>query len=331
MMISRSSRYGDRRHMRYIDITGIQRPVSVIGLGTTSRIFTPSGDDQVAEVIDAYLAFGGNCIDTAHIYGLGESEKALGRWLEEPGRRDEILLITKGCHPHVDETGQFGPPRVTPEAIHADLSESLERLGTDHVDLYLLHRDDETVPPGPLLEALNGEKASGRIAAFGASNWTVERIAAANQYATEQGLTGFAASSPGLSLPRPVEMQFPGTLFADDDTRRWHAETKLPVLAWTSLAAGFASGRFRPDDREVDETTRAFFSEDNFERMRRAEEVADRRNASALQVALAFVLSQDFPVVALVGASKVENLNGTLGALEVELTADEIRYLDLSD
>jgi aryl-alcohol dehydrogenase-like predicted oxidoreductase len=124
-------------------------------------------------------------------------------------------------------------------------------------------------------------------------------------------------------------MQFPGTLFADDDTRRWHADTQMPVFAWTSLAAGFASGRFRPDDRDVDESTRAFFSEDNFERMRRAEEVAEIRNASALQVALAFVLGQEYPVVALVGPSKVENLHGGLGALEVELTPDEMRYLDL--
>ena len=153
----------------------------------------------------------------------------------------------------------------------------------------------------------------------------------ANQYAADHGLAGFAASSPGLSLPRPVAMQFPGTLFADDDTRRWHAETRLPVLAWTSLAAGFASGHFRPDDEDVDESTRAFFSEDNFERMRRAEEVAEAHDASALQVALAFVLGQDFPVVALVGPSRVENLDGTLGALEVELTADEMRYLDLED
>ena len=263
--------------MRYIDITGIERPVSVIGLGTTSKIFTPAGDDRVAELIDAYLAVDGNCIDTAHIYGFGESERALGRWLAQSGRRDEIVLVTKGCHPHVDEAGQFGPPRVTPEAIHSDLGESLERLGTDHVDLYLLHRDDETVPPGPLLEALNEEKASGRIAAFGASNWGVERIAAANDYAAQHGLDGFAASSPGLSLPRPVEMQFPGTLFADDDTRRWHANTRLPVFAWTSLAAGFSSGRFRPDDTDVDESTRAFFSEDNFERMRRAEDLAPAR------------------------------------------------------
>ncbi len=231
----------------------------------------------------------------------------------------------------MDEAGQFGPPRVTPEAIHSDLGESLERLGTDHVDMYLLHRDDESVPPGPLLEALNEEKAGGRIVAFGASNWTVDRIAAANEYAAEHGLTGFAASSPGLSLPRPVEMQFPGTLFADDDTRRWHADTQLPVFAWTSLAAGFASGRFRPEDSDVDESTRAFFSEDNFERMRRAEDLASSKGATTVQIALAFVLNQGFPVIALVGPSNVENLNGTLGALDVGLTADEMRYLDLGD
>ena len=317
--------------MRYIEIPGVERPVSVIGLGTTSTIFTPAGDDRVAELIDAYLAVGGNCIDTAHIYGSGESEKALGRWFEESRRRDEISLITKGCHPHVDGAGQFGPPRVTPEAIHADLGESLERLGTDRVDLYLLHRDDEAVPPGPLLEALNDEVASGRVVAFGASNWAVDRLASANEYAAEHGLTGFAASSPSLSLPRPVAMQFPGTLFAGDDTRRWHVDTQLPVFAWTSLAAGFASGRFRPDDKDVDESTRAFFSEENFERIRRAQEVAERQNASALQVALAFVLRQPFPVVALVGPSRVENLDETLGALDVDLTGDEMRYLDLGD
>jgi len=140
---------------------------------------------------------GGNCIDTAHIYGFGESERALGRWLELSGRRDEIVLVTKGCHPGVDEAGQFGPPRVTAESIHADLGESLERLGTDHVDLYLLHRDDETVRPGPLLEALSEEKESGRIAAFGASNWT---WSGSLRPTNMQPSTG----SPGSRLPRPV-------------------------------------------------------------------------------------------------------------------------------
>lgn len=318
--------------MRHVEISGIDQPVSVIGLGTTSRIFTPAGHDRVAELNEAFLDAGGNCIDTAHIYGFGDSERALGRWMEESGRRDEIVLVTKGCHPDVDRDEGFARPwvpRVAPEAIHADLTESLERLGTDHVDLYLLHRDDESVSPGPLLEALNEEKARGRVRAFGASNWTVERIAAANGYAVDHGLDGFVVSSPGLSLPRPVSMQYPGTLFAGDEARRWHEEHQMPVLAWTTLAAGFASGRFRPHDTGVDESASAFFSEDNFERMQRALELADDKGATPLQVALAFVLQQPFPVVALVGPSSTENLDGALGALDVELSPDEMRYLDL--
>ena len=166
--------------MRYVNPAGLDNPVSVIGLGTATRAFTPETYNRAAELLDAFLDAGGNCIDTAHIYGFGNSEKTLGRWLEESGRRGEIVLITKGCHPAVDPQNLFGKawaPRLTPEAIRADLSESLERLRTDYVDLYLLHRDDEAMPTGPLVEALNQEQARWRIRAFGASNWRVERIA----------------------------------------------------------------------------------------------------------------------------------------------------------
>jgi 1-deoxyxylulose-5-phosphate synthase len=182
--------------MRYVEIEGLEQPVSVIGLGTTSSVFTPAGYDRAAELIGAFLEAGGNCIDTAHIYGFGDSERALGRWLDDSGRRAEIVLISKGCHPDVDRDDPFAKPwvsRVSPEAIHTDLSESLGRLRTDHIDLYLLHRDDETVAPGPLLDALNEEQANGRITAFGASNWTVERVAAANENAARHGRNGFVA------------------------------------------------------------------------------------------------------------------------------------------
>jgi aryl-alcohol dehydrogenase-like predicted oxidoreductase len=316
--------------MRYQDIGVEARPVSVIGLGTTSGIFGPGGDDRVDALIDAFLDAGGNCIDTAHIYGLGESEKAIGRWLERSGRRAEIYLVTKGCHPKVDDEGRFGPPRVTAEAIHADLSESLERLGTDGVDLYLLHRDDVSVEPGPLLEALNEEKASGRIGTFGASNWTVDRIETANRYASDHGLEGFSVDSPGLSLARPTSMFFPGTLFADDDTRRWHTDRQFPMLAWSTLAAGFAGG-ISTDASSVDEVARVYYSEDNFGRRQRAEELGREKEASGLQVSLAFVLSQPYPTIALVGPSKVSNLEEALGALEIDLTPEDMAYLDLRD
>ncbi len=319
--------------MLYVNIVGLDNPVSVIGLGTATRVFTPETHNRAAELLEAFLDAGGNCIDTAHIYGFGNSEKTLGRWLQESGRRGEIVLITKGCHPAVDPQNLFGKPwvpRLTPEAIRADLSESLERLRTDYIDLYLLHRDDEAMPIGHLVEALNQEQARGRVRAFGASNWRVERIAEANGYAAQHGLNGFVISSPGLSLARPVKMYYPGTLFADDATRQWHRARQFPLLAWASLAAGFTSGRFKPDDPSDDYVTQVYYSEENFERLRRAQELGTRKNATLLQVGLAYVLHQAFPVVALVGPTTVVNLNEALGALQVELTPKEMEFLDLN-
>lgn len=319
--------------MRYVNIARLEKPISVIGLGTATRVFTPETYERAAALLDRFLEAGGNCIDTAHIYGFGNSEKTLGRWFKESGRRSEIILITKGCHPAVDPQNLFGKPwepRLTPEALRADLSESLERLQTDYVDFYLLHRDDEAMPVGPLVEALNQEQTRGRIRAFGASNWRVKRIAEANEYAAQHGLNGFVISSPGLSLARPVKMYYPGTLFADDATRQWHRAYQFPLLAWASLAAGFMSGKFKPDDPGDEYVTQVYYSEENFERLRRAQELGARKNATLLQIGLTYVLHQAFPVVALVGPTTVSNLNSALGAVNVELTLEEMQFLDLT-
>jgi aryl-alcohol dehydrogenase-like predicted oxidoreductase len=318
--------------MRYINIPQLEKPVSVIGLGTASRLFTPDTYDRAAELLERFLKAGGNCIDTAHIYGFGDSEKTLGRWIQESGLRSELVLITKGCHPAVDRQDIFGSPwvsRLTPEAMRADLSESLERLQTEYIDLYLLHRDDESVEVGPLVDALNQEQARGRIRVFGVSNWHVERIAEANDYAAQHGLNGIVVSSPNLSLARPKIMLFPGTLFADEETRQWHRTHQLPLLAWSSLATGFMSGKFKPDEPSDENMTQVYYSEENFERLRRAQELAARKNVTVTQIGLAYVLLQAFPVIALVGPTTVSNLDGVLGALNVELNLEEIKFLDL--
>ena len=308
--------------MRYLTIPGIDKPVSRIAMGTASL---PQADyERAPGILDAFIELGGNCIDTAHIYGRGANERMLGRWLAERGRRADVVLIDKCCHP-IDESG----PRVAPEFIHADLAESLERLGTDYVDMYLLHRDDERVPVGPLIEALNEERAAGRIRAFGGSNWRVERIAAANAYAAEHGLTGFALSSPNLSLARPKEPMWAGCHSATDADRAWHAQTRLPLLSWSSQAGGFLSGRFKPEDTSNADMLRVWYSEQNFERLRRAVELGQRKRVGPIPIALAYVLSQPFPSIAIVGPASVAELEESIQALEVALTPDELAYLDL--
>ncbi len=317
--------------MRTIQLATLDKPLSVIGLGTGTRAFTLDTFDQAAGLLDKFLAAGGTCVDTAHIYGFGESEKTLGRWFAETGRRDEVVLITKGGHPGVDREDIFGKPwvpRLTPEALRSDLGESLDRLQTDHIDLYLLHRDDETVPVGPLIEMLNEARAKGQIRAFGVSNWRVGRIAEANAYAAQHGLQGFVISSPNLSLAHPLKMVFPGTLFADVATRQWHRRERFPLLAWTALAGGFVSGKFKAGDLSNASVAQVYYSDENFGRLRRAQELAERKQVTTLQIGLAYVLSQPFPTIALVGPTTVPNLDEVLGAVDLELTEEEVRFLD---
>lgn len=189
--------------MRYLTIPGIVTPISRLALGSDS--FALDNYERCAALLDTFRDLGGTAIDTGHVYGNGASEQVIGRWLREHRNRTTVVLIDKGCHPTAD-----GRSRVTPEAIYADLSESLECLQTEYIDLYLLHRDDERVPVGPLIDALNEEYARGHIRAFGASNWRTERIVAANAYAAERQLTGFAASSAHLSLAQPRDQSGPG-------------------------------------------------------------------------------------------------------------------------
>jgi aryl-alcohol dehydrogenase-like predicted oxidoreductase len=309
--------------MRYVTIPGIASPLSRVALGTAS--FSSEDYPRAAQLLDTFVERGGTAIDTAHVYGRGASELALGRWLAQGANRAGVILIGKGCHP-IGESG----PRVTPEVIHADLFESLERLQTSYIDLYLLHRDDERMPVGPLIEALNEERAAGRVHAIGASNWRAERIEEANAYAVEHGLAGFAVSSPNLSLARPNEPVWPGCLSATDADRAWHTATQFPLVSWSSQARGFLSGHFSPADTGDAEMARVWYSDANFERLRRATQLAERHGVGPIVIALAYVLNQPFPTIALIGPANVAELDDSLRALDIELTGDDLAYLDLA-
>lgn len=309
--------------MRYRRFESLARDLSVLALGTA--YLADDGEAASFELLDAWLEAGGNVIDCARQYGDGESERILGLWLEARGARDRVVLITKGGH-HVTIGQQHDPSRkrVTPEHVAADLDESLHALGVDTVDLYFLHRDDPARPVGPLVEALNGHAATGRISFFGASNWTTERIEEANTYAAWNGLQGFVCSSPGLSLAEPRGEPWPDTVFArGGDARAWYRRNQLPLFAWSSQAGGFFAGR---RDELVD---RVYADDRNLERLRRAEELGARKGASANEVALAWVLHQPFPTYAIIGPRSPSELQESVAGLGVELTPAEVLWLDL--
>jgi aryl-alcohol dehydrogenase-like predicted oxidoreductase len=312
--------------MEYGRIGGIDRPVSRLVLGTMAYSAEP--EERYAHwagMLDAFLAAGGNMLDTANAYGRGRSERTLGRWLGERANRDRVLLLDKGAHPSPDQ-----PRRVTPEAIDADIAESLARLESPFIDLYLLHRDDPDVPVGPIVECLNRHIDAGRVRAIGGSNWTAARIEEANDYAAAHRLRGFTASSPNLALAVPREPLWPGCVSVDAVERAWYRERQFPLLSWSSQARGFFSGRFAPDLTEVDaDVTRAYYTDANWERLRRARELAARKGTTPTRIALAWVLRQPLPTFALIGPLRPEELADSLAALDIDVSPKEAAWLNL--
>ena len=307
--------------MKYANITGLEKPISRLAIG--SMICNVEDMDSTRALLDAYIEAGGNCIDTAHIYGGGKSEKAVGQWINERGNRDKIVLIGKGVHPYWTE------PRVNPTGITQDIAESLERFQLEHIDIYLLHRDDENVPVDEIVESLNEHRAAGRINLFGGSNWSTARIQKANDYAKSKNLQGFSASSPHLSLAKTKEALWGGCVTLDEKGHDWHTKNQFPLFPWSAQARGFFTGRYTPEDTSNSDMVRVYYSEENWEKLRRAEALGNKKGVSANNIALAYVLHQPLPVFALFGPANVSELESSLPAIDLSLTATEMQYLDL--
>ncbi|WP_338044929.1 aldo/keto reductase [Paenibacillus lignilyticus] len=305
--------------MKRIAIAGIEQGVTQLIQG--SMMLNIDRMDYSGELLDAYVAAGGNAIDTGHIYGVS-SAQAIGRWMADRGNRSEIVIIGKGAHPYEQS-------RMTKTCIQSDLVESLERLQTDYMDMYMLHRDDPNVNVGYILEGLNDQLAAGRCRAIGASNWSVARIQEANAYAAKHGMTGFACSSPNLALARPNEARWAGCVTTTAEDEAWHEKSQLPILSWSSQSGGFFTDRYSEDNREDAEMVRVNYSAENWERKRRATLLAEKYGVTANHIALAYVLNQPFPVAAIIGPHKPSELQDSLKALPVTLSDAERDWLNL--
>lgn len=316
--------------MKYGRIPGIKKAISRLVQG---GIMLNSEDEAAGfALMDAVFALGCNTIDTAHVYGNGDCERVLGRWIETRGIREKLVILDKGAHHNADRK------RVTPFDITADIHDSLARLRTDYIDLYLLHRDDPSAPVGPIVEILNEHKAAGRIHAFGGSNWVARRIQEANTYARERGLTPFAAGSPHFSLAEQIEAPWDDCITITGEgsmeQREWYRREQFPLFCWSSLAGGWFSGRLTPANIAEHADTlymRCYGCEANWRRLERATELGRERGLSAAQVALAYVLNQGFEAFPLVAAYSGDEFEALAAALDVTLSPKEVAWLDLRD
>jgi aryl-alcohol dehydrogenase-like predicted oxidoreductase len=276
-----------------------------------------------AGLMDAFAALGGNCIDTAHVYGVSSS-RSVGLWMQERKNRADIVIIGKGAH-H-DNKG----PRLTLAAMEQDLNETFDRMQTDYVDIFMLHKDDTNQPVGYIIESMNKQLEAGRCRALGVSNWSVSRIQEANAYAALHNLEGLLCSSPNLSLAKPNEPRWEGCISVYADDLAWHEQTQLPLLSWSSQAGGFFTGRYTPENGDS-EMIRVYYSDANWERYRRTEKLAELKGVSTNDIALAYVLNQAFPTCALIGPNSIKELHSSANALHVSLTSNEIKELDLRE
>jgi aryl-alcohol dehydrogenase-like predicted oxidoreductase len=202
----------------------------------------------------------------------------------------------------------------------------------DYLDIYLMHRDNPAVPVGEFVDVLNEHRNAGRIRVFGGSNWTAERLEAATDYARKKGLQGFAAVSNNFSLARMLDPVWPGCLSASTpEFRAWLTKTQLPVISWSSQARGFFTDRSGPGKTSDAELVRCWYSDDNFTKKARAEELARKKGVLPINIALAYVLNQSFPTFAIIGPRVLGETRTSLPALTVKLTPDEVRWLNLED
>lgn len=319
--------------MEYGRIANVDKPVSRLVQGTI--MLSTAEEEYSFDLLDQVYEAGINTFDSGHLYGGGDCERTLGRWIVDRGLRDEVVILTKCCHMNADRE------RVTPYDISSDLHDSLARLRTEYIDLYLLHRDDIRVPVRPIVDRLNHYISAGNLGVIGGSNWTHERIERANLYAATSGQQPFTVSSPNFSLAEQAEPPWRGCISISGkdgaEARSWYQENQMPLFTWSSIANGFFSGRVNRENYDglveqglFDESAvRAYCTDENFERLARVGQLAEEKDLSIPQVALAYVLGQPLNIYALVGARNGDEIRANLQALQTEFSTDEMAWLNL--
>ena len=330
--------------MKYSRIKGLDKDISKLVFGTaTPKLFaavapdaTKQDEDGAFALLDEIYASGINAFDCAAHYG----EEIMGRWMEARENCDKCVIITKGAHPN------NWRDRVTDYDILADANDSLKKLKTDKIDIYMLHRDSHTVPVGIIVEALNRLYQEGKISVFGGSNWTHKRIQEANEYALKHNLMPFSVSSPNFGLAEQVNDPWVGDAkFADGcvtisgpeniDARNWYKENSIPVFAYSSLARGFLAGVFKSTEPEtakqvIDEPgILGYYCENNIERLRRCEILAKEKNVTVAQIAMAWIYNQPFEVFALSSPVTEQQIMENIAAIDIILNEDERKWLNL--
>ena len=297
-------------------VPGLKKQASVVATGFEDfRSFA-----SASILLDGFFEAGGNLYDTGFVYGAGMTEKLFGEWHTNRGVREEVVVIGKGAH----------SPLCYPDVIGKQLDVSLDRLKTDYVDVYFMHRDNLDVPVGEFVDAMDAEVKKGRIRGpFGGSNWTQARMDEAIAYARRTGKTAPGALSNNFALAEMINPIWAGCIACSDDSyKAWLTQHQIPNFSWSSQGRGFFTDRAGRDKRDNAELVNTWYSEKNFGRRDRAIELAKQLSANPIHIALAYVLAQPFPSIPLIGPRRLEELDDSIKALSIKLTPAQVKWLE---
>jgi len=282
-------------------------------------------------ILDRFADLGGNFIDTARSYGdwmpdapVGASERAIGAWLKTRNRAD-VVIATKGGFFDM-RVGDYRN-RCTPEDVAQDLSQSLDHLGIDTIDLYFLHMDNAEAPVEVMIDAMIGHQEAGRVRHFAASNWAADRIKAANDYAASIGKPGFVASETfwGLAVPDVAASAAQGYQhYYEGEYEALHA-SGLPIIAYAAQSGGYFSKLAKGDVNE--QLAARYGNPVNEKRFAAAQALAAKHGVSINEIVLAYLLCQPDQTIPIFGGSSVEQVEDSVKAVALKLTADELTQL----
>ncbi|MEO5640524.1 MAG: aldo/keto reductase [Sphingomicrobium sp.] len=286
------------------------------GLAAIGRTERAEADTIVGRAIEA----GVNFLDTADIYSSGESETILGQVIK--GRRDELVIATKAGWRSGEALGRSG---LSAGHLHWSIDQSLQRLGTDHVDLYIAHRSDVNTPLEETLVVLDAIVRSGKARYLGVSNWPAWQVAAAVEFQRANGLAQFTHVQMMYHLlGRGIEVEVIPMM----------ARYGLGLTAWSPLAGGFLSGKYTRENLNDADNRLAGFDfipfdkEQGFALVETMRAMAERHRATVAQVAVAWLLARPEVSSVILGASKMSQLDDNLGAVDVALSAEDVALLD---
>lgn len=278
-------------------------------------------------LLDAFVGAGCNLVDTADVYSRwvsgnagGESETIIGRWLKKSGKRDKVVIVTKVGM-------EMGPSQkgLTKAYIVRAIEDSLQRLQTDYVDLYLSHTDDTTTPFEETFAAFEELIGQGKVRAIGASNYTATRLKQALQVSREKGLPRYQVLEPLYNLyDRDYEKELEPLC----------RQEGLGVITYSSLASGFLTGKYLPgEDVHVQKSVRFGFvqkcmNERGLRIVDTLRRLAQEQNTTPSRLALAWLISRPSVTAPIASATSLEQLNDLLGAIELTLDQETLEALN---